>query len=87
MKIEYKTSMPGFTARFSLGDRFEHYSARVGSAAGHGEVQAQLRWERGHFGDYDCIPGCICFSQVNCPCCANIFDFPLPSTSRAFSAL
>ena len=66
-------NLPGFTAEAALG-RASNYYGSASNSAGGGSVTAQLRPIRNPFKP-NCIPGCICVSPINCPCCT---DFPLP---------
>jgi len=57
-------NIPGFTADASLYSG-STYSIRVAARfATTGEVRPQLRRE-----PEDCIPGCVCVSPIDCPCC------------------
>lgn len=69
--------MPGFTAEASLYKTSMNYKLAASWAVGAcGQaVIPQLRIIR--IPDKDCIPGCICVSPINCPCC-DIIDFPFP---------
>jgi hypothetical protein len=71
VELERHSVLPGFTASSSLHQRVGQYTSHVGPAAGQAAVQAQLLWPRGPGG---CIPGCICVTFDNCPCCKSIFD-------------
>jgi hypothetical protein len=71
MGVERRQVLPGFTAGSSLQQRVGVYASRGRPSAGRAAVRAQLLWGRGPGG---CIPGCICVTFENCPCCTSIFD-------------
>jgi len=65
-------NIPGFTAEDSLYIGSTQYSTTTYRFLGaKAEIQPQIR-RRPTDG---CIPGCICVSPINCPCCGSI-DWP-----------
>ncbi len=68
-------TMPGFGAEDSLGITPGHYymPQRVGMVRCRADVLAQLAFRRPWPWQH-CVPGCICVSPINCPCCGSIFD-------------
>jgi len=71
--------MPGFTAEASLYKSSNNHHRLVSNQAVGGPIQAIIP----QAGEDDCIPGCICFSPIDCPCCS-VFPFPidLPNAFR-----
>jgi hypothetical protein len=64
--------LPGFTADQSVYQSQNQYRAGAVQAATAG-IRPQLRrWPA-----EDCIPGCICVSPFDCPCCDSL-PWPLP---------
>jgi hypothetical protein len=65
---------PGFTAEHSLyRSRTQYKVAVTNYLAGKADIRPQiLRWPRD-----GCIPGCICVSPINCPCCQS-WPWPQP---------
>lgn len=71
-------NMPGFTAEASLytsGTQYNMNATRFKKAGA--DIRPQLRpWPK----DW-CIPGCVCVSPINCPCCDSIgWPWPMEST-------
>ena len=72
-------NMPGFTAEASLyAVRTKYRMASAGFFAANGNIQPQLRRTPG-----DCIPGCICVSPIDCPCCDS-WPWPWPQDGNVF---
>jgi len=70
-------SMPGFGAEEGLGASRQRYrTSTAGSAAAGAVVQPQLQLLPRPKGN--CIPGCICVSPINCPCCNSWWPWPWP---------
>jgi hypothetical protein len=62
-------NIPGFTAEASLAKSVERYAlvpVRATSAFGGALIPQLRRLEQ------PCIPGCICVSPIDCPCCNSI---------------
>ncbi len=73
-KVGNSVRMPGYTAEDSLYESSEGYRSAtcknlVANAAG---VKPQLR-PLGT-GGKSCIPGCLCFTSKDCPCCDSLDD-------------
>jgi len=65
--------MPGFTAEGSLGRPAMTYTMGTTDISAIGDnILPQLRWQ---WPEGSCIPGCICVSPIDCPCCVS-FPFP-----------
>ena len=73
-------NMPGFTAEASLAENGGYYEA-ASKGSTKQTVIAQLARRRP---ELDCIPGCICVSPINCPCCTDISIPTDPSTGGPF---
>ena len=62
-------NIPGFTAEHSLYRHRRHYRmAATALSADRSGILPQLRRRTPD----DCIPGCICVSPINCPCCDSL---------------
>jgi hypothetical protein len=61
--------LPKFTATASLYKRSSNYESILSRKLEVNETNVipQMRIR-----NPDCIPGCICFSPTNCPCCESI---------------
>jgi hypothetical protein len=69
-----KGNLPGFTADDAVYASRTTYNAASLRAATHSDLLPQLRrWPKD-----DCIPGCICVSPINCPCCNSWWPWPGP---------
>jgi hypothetical protein len=66
--------IPGFTAETSIYSSANHYSISSAGVA----TPSILPQLRKFPGGGDCIPGCICVSPINCPCCDTLWPFPFP---------
>jgi hypothetical protein len=69
--------IPGFVDDWTIGAPHGAYaSAARGAPRAAGVTPAALRFPRGT----DCIPGCLCVTGENCPCCDSLFPWPqIPS--------
>jgi len=65
--------IPGYTAETSVYSSANQYWMGP-TAAPTASIQPQIRKFPG---GGDCIPGCICFSPINCPCCS-MWPYPFP---------
>jgi len=68
MTMRIKPNVPGFNAEASVHGSTQRYTQAPETAriALRSLVVAQMLFRR-PLGD--CIPGCICVSPINCPCC------------------
>ncbi len=67
--------MPGFTAEASVYISRTRYNM---TATKFFAVRAGIRPQIRPWPPEDCIPGCICVSPINCPCCKSIWPLPWP---------
>ncbi len=59
-------NIPGFTAEDSLYiSRTQYHMTATRFLGAKVDIQPQIRWRPTD----DCIPGCVCVSPINCPCC------------------
>jgi len=65
-------TIPGFAAEAALVGVRRRYVANASGITGAG---ARVRPQLVRRPNDDCIPGCICVSPINCPCC-NSFPWP-----------
>jgi hypothetical protein len=73
-------SMPAFTAEASLYKSRTQYNMSVSRfLAAKADIQPQLRLRP----PKDCIPGCVCVSPINCPCCKS-WPWPQPMDEAIF---
>jgi len=76
--------LPGFTAEDALYVSAKAYNAAGLRAAAPSGLQPQLR--RRPPND-DCIPGCVCVSPINCPCCSSMpWPWPWPGPDPTMTA-
>jgi hypothetical protein len=76
--------LPGFTADASLYHGNAQYIASVESTGRERGLQPQsILWPPGIPGIDWCIWGCVCVSQIGCPCC-NWIRLPSWPTTRLF---
>ena len=72
-------NMPGFTAENSLYRSRKQYSVTATKfLSSTADIRPQIR----RWPPEDCIPGCICVSPINCPCCNS---WPWPKDVPIFS--
>ena len=65
--------LPGFTAEKSIWMAKTTYTMGKADFSALGDnILPQLRWPSP---EGTCIPGCICVSPIDCPCC---YSFPSP---------
>jgi hypothetical protein len=79
-------SMPGFAAEASLGPQTRMYRMSADIQAAERGVVPQIVWMPGDA----CIPNCVCFSPVNCPCCSWTGPrgpWPVPNLPTAFASV
>ena len=62
-------NIPGFTAEDSLYIGRTQYSTTTFRFLG---AKADIRPQIRRWPMDDCIPGCVCVSPINCPCCSSI---------------
>jgi len=67
--------IPGFTAETALLSARHRY---VANAAGSTGADARVSPQLVRRPKDDCIPGCICVSPINCPCCNSMPWPPWP---------
>jgi hypothetical protein len=67
--------IPGYTAETSIYSSAMQYRVGPKEAPTPSVLQPQLRRRPKD----DCIPGCICVSPINCPCCDSWWPFPGPT--------
>ena len=71
-------NIPGFTAEDSLYmSRRQYNMTGTKSLAAKADIRPQIRRRPSE----DCIPGCICVSPINCPCCKSL---PWPMDEAIF---
>jgi hypothetical protein len=69
-------NIPGFTAEDSLYIGRTQYSTTTFRFLG---AEADIRPQIRRWPMDDCIPGCVCASPINCPCCSSIGWPPWPT--------
>ena len=67
-----KQNFPEFTAEISLSKAQTYYHFNTSKQLQQ-EIIPQLISRKGPWSDW-CIPGCICVTQENCPCCEGFRD-------------
>ena len=69
--------IPGFTGEASLYISETQYNM---AARGRSRANANLLPQLIRRPEDECIPGCICVSPINCPCCQSLLQ-PWPTRS------
>ncbi len=75
------TKLPGFTAEDSLYASRQHYTMIVTRNV---PTEAHIRLQLRRPPKDRCIPGCVCVSPIDCPCCGSLdwpWPFPRPDTN------
>jgi hypothetical protein len=71
--------IPGYTAEVSIYSSANQYWVGPAGTSTPSMLQPQLRKLPG---GGDCIPGCICVSPINCPCCDSVWPYPFPGPTE-----
>ena len=67
-----KEKLPGFTSEQSVSSTSQTYKLNASFEFQKGIIPQLIR-KSGPWSDW-CIPGCICVSPDNCPCCEGLHD-------------